>query len=364
VIAAALRRFAAPPKVPGRMAPALALGVLIAALLLSALLAVGHGAFEISPREVMLILAHQLGLLPAEGYDAQAEAVLLTIRLPRVVLGILTGAGLAVSGAAMQGLFRNPLADPTLIGVSSGAALGAATIIVVGAMLLPGLTREWGGLLLPLAAFLGGLAVALAVHRLASRDGRTSLGVMLLAGIAFNALALAGIGFFTFIASDEQLRNLSFWNLGSLGGANWHMLALVAPCILIAALVLIRLATPLNALALGESEAGHLGVNVQGLKAVVVVLVALCVGALVAFTGTIAFIGLVAPHMARIACGPDHRLLLPACALLGSTLIVGADLVARTVVAPAELPIGIITAVLGVPFFLVLLMRQRHYWSL
>jgi iron complex transport system permease protein len=350
--------------VPGRRSAPVALAVLLILLGLLALLAVGHGAYRIAPGETLRILLHEVGVVGADGFTEQQRAVLLTIRLPRVLLGMLVGAGLAVAGAAMQGLFRNPLADPGLIGVSSGAALAAAAVIVVGALWLPGASRMLGGFMLPLAAFLGALAVALTVYRIASSEGRTSLGVMLLAGIAFNALAMAGVGYFTFISNDEQLRNLAFWNLGSLGAASWSVLGMIAPCVVAAVLVLVRLAGPLNALALGESEAGHLGIHVQRLKSVIVVLTALCVGALTAFTGIILFIGLVSPHMIRLACGPNHRLLLPASALLGAILVLAADLIARTAVAPAELPIGVVTAFLGVPFFLALLVKQRNAWSL
>lgn len=345
-------------RVAGRVPAAVALTALLAALVVVALGCIGHGAFRIAPGETIAIVAHQLGLASADHFSAQQEAVLMSIRLPRVVLGVLTGAGLAVAGATMQGLFRNPLADPSLIGVSSGAALAAAATIVLGA------TQLLGAFTLPLAAFIGALGVAVIVHRLADIDGRTSLAMMLLAGIAFTALGFAGIGFFSFVANDEQLRNITFWNLGSIGAASWHMLAAVAPLAGIAIAVLMRQANPLNALALGEAEAGHLGVRVQRLKATVILLAALCVGALVAVTGIIGFVGLIAPHMVRLACGPDHRVVLPGAALFGATLVLVADLVARTVVAPAELPIGVLTAFLGVPIFLALLLRQRRQWSL
>jgi iron complex transport system permease protein len=357
-------RRPARPRVPGRLPAAWAITGLTAALALAVVVAVTSGAFQIRPGEAAFVLLHALGLGPAEGFTAQQEAVLTTIRLPRVALAVAVGAGLAAAGTALQALFRNPLADPTLIGVAGGAALAAATVIVMGVVWLPGLTRILGPATLPLVAFAGGLAAATLVYRIATHSGRTAIAVLLLAGIAVNALVEAGIGSFTYIANDEQLRNLAFWRLGSVGGASWTILAYVAPAICGATLVLWRLAAPFNALALGEAEARHLGIDVQWLKIVTLVAAALAVGAAVAVSGIIMFIGLVAPHMVRLACGPDHRVVLPGAALLGATLVLVADTVARTVAAPAELPLGVFTALIGVPFFVALLLRERRAWSL
>jgi iron complex transport system permease protein len=350
--------------VPGRLPAGWALVGLTAALGLVIVIAVTSGAFQIRPGEAILVLLHALGLAPPDGFTAQQEAVLTTIRLPRVALAIVVGAGLGAAGTALQALFRNPLADPTLIGVSGGAALAAATVIVMGVVWLPGLARSLGPATLPLAAFAGGLAAATLVYRIATHSGRTSIAVLLLAGIAVNALVEAGIGSFTYIANDEQLRNLTFWRLGSVGGASWTILAVVAPAIVGATLVLWWLAAPFNALALGEAEARHLGIDVQRLKIVALVAAALAVGAAVAVSGMILFIGLVAPHMVRLVCGPNHRVVLPGATLLGATLVVAADTVARTAAAPAELPLGVFTALIGVPFFVALLLRERRVWSL
>jgi iron complex transport system permease protein len=281
--------------------------------------------------------------------------------MPRVLLGATVGAGLAVAGALMQGLFRNPIADPGLIGVTSGAALAAAFVIVLGGIFPVALIREIGNYLLPIAAFVGGAVAAFVVKQVATRDGVTSIFTMLLAGIAISALASAGIGLLAYIATDTQLRLLTFWTLGSLGSASWNVVAIVGAAIGIALFVSLKLAAPLNALALGEFEAKHLGVNVQRMKSLALLVALAAVGVSVAFCGMIGFIGLVAPHCVRMLCGPDHRMLLPASALLGATLLVGADLFARTIVAPAELPIGILTALLGVPFFVMLLRRQRSH---
>ena len=338
----------------------LALPVLVAALACALVVSAGIGAFPIAPRAVLGVLLDALGLPGTLPFTEQQEAVLTTIRLPRVLLAAVVGACLAVSGAALQGLFRNPLADPVLIGVSSGAALFAAGAIVLGAGALTGVSRVVGGMLVPLAAFCGGLFATLAIYRLGRRDGGTVLSVMLLAGIAVNALAMAGIGLFSHISTDEQLRNITFWTLGSLASANWSMLASLLPFIAIGLAVLLRLAAPLDALALGEAEAEHLGVSTQSVKRRVIVCSALLVGALTAVSGIINFIGLVAPHMVRLALGPAHRLLLPASALAGAILVIGADSVARVIVAPAELPLGVLTAFVGAPVFLLLLARTRE----
>jgi len=286
------------------------------------------------------------------------EAVILAVRLPRTLLGLLVGAGLAVAGAAMPGLFRKPLADPGLIGVSSGAALAAVAVIVLGSQGLAVLTQACGPFSLPLAAFAGGLATTLLIYRLASRDGHTSVTTLLLAGIAVNALCGAGTGLLTYLADDQQLRTLTFWLMGSLGGATWAEVGSTALLIAAPLLALPFLAPTLNALLLGEAEAGHLGVAAQSVQRLIVALAALAVGAAVAVSGVIGFVGLVVPHLLRLMLGPDHRLLLPGAALLGGSLLLLADLLARTVVAPAELPIGILTALLGGPFFLALLLHR------
>jgi iron complex transport system permease protein len=333
------------------------LGLLLA---LVVMVSVGLGAVPIAPQQVLAILARPLGLALPWTFEAQQEMVLTAIRLPRVLLGIQIGAALAVSGAAMQGLFRNPLADPGLIGIGSGAALAAVAVIVLGLTLFKDAFAAFGTFTLPAAAFIGSAVATFIVHRMSSVSGRTIVSTMLLAGIALNALMGAGTGLLTFVANDAQLRNITFWSLGSLGGATWRTVAAAAPFIAAAVFFLPRLSRALNALALGEAEAGHLGVNVERSKRLVVILAALGVGAAVALAGVIGFIGLIVPHLLRLVVGPDHRVVLPGSALLGASLLLSADLVARTLVAPAELPIGIVTAVLGAPFFLWLLVRDRH----
>nr|WP_313118296.1 iron chelate uptake ABC transporter family permease subunit [Pseudomonas guguanensis] len=300
-----------------------------------------------------------LGLpLAADASVQQAELILSQIRMPRTLLGLAVGMVLALCGVAMQGLFRNPLADPGLVGVSSGAALGAAVAIVGGAA-FGGLPEAFAPYLLSACAFVGGLLVTALVYRLGRRDGQTNVATMLLAGIALTALAGAAIGLFTYLADDATLRTLTFWNLGSLNGASYARLWPLLLATLAVALWLPRRARALNALLLGESEARHLGFDVERLKRELVFCTALGVGAAVAAAGLIGFIGLVVPHLMRLLVGPDHRLLLPASALAGASLLLLADLVARLALAPAELPIGIVTALIGAPFFLYLLVRGR-----
>jgi iron complex transport system permease protein len=299
------------------------------------------------------------GPVDGSALDARSRVIITDIRLPRVLLGVLVGAALAVSGAVMQGLFRNPLADPGLIGISSGSGLGAVAVIVLGNTALAPAVSLLGTMALPLAAFCGGLVATLILYRIATRQGRTSVATMLLAGIALGALAAALTGLLIYVADDRQLRDLTFWQLGSLAGATWQKIGTAGPVIVMALAATPFLARGLNALALGEATAGHLGIPVQRLKYVAIVAVSAAVGASVAVSGGIGFVGIVVPHLLRLSIGPDNRYLLPASALLGAALLLIADAVCRTVVAPAELPIGIITAAVGGPFFLWILLRKR-----
>lgn len=337
-----------------RLIIALAVVMLAAAVFLS----LTSGASDASA--VNVVRAWLSGAAPGDAaVNARDHLIVYDIRLPRVILGMLIGAALAVSGAVMQGLFRNPLADPGLIGVSAGASLGAVAVIVLGGTMLAPVTVLLGTLALPLAAFCGGLATTLVLYQVATRRGQTSVATMLLAGIALAALAMALTGILIFIADDRQLRDLTFWQLGSLGGATWAKIASVGPIIVLALAAMPFLARGLNALALGEATAGHLGIPVQRLKYTAIIGVSAAVGASVAVSGGIGFVGIVVPHLLRLLIGPDNRYLLPASALLGATLLLLADAVARTIVAPAELPIGIVTAISGAPFFLWILLRKR-----
>lgn len=340
---------AAPLVPPGRRGAWLACFAVVAGAVVVAA-TTGSLAIPVArwPALVAALTAH------ADPLDARDAQVLLSIRLPRIVLGLAAGGGLAAAGAVLQAVFRNPLADPMLIGVSSGAALAVAAAIVAGGAVVA------TPFALPLAGFGGGLAATWLLYRIATVDGATSLATMLLAGIAINALAFAGIGGLSTIATNAELRSIAFWNFGSLGGAGWDRVAIVAIAVVASVVALTRLAPGLNALALGEFEARHLGFETQRLKRAVIAWSALVAGFVVAVCGVIGFVALVAPHVARLLFGPDHRAVVPASATIGAALLVVADVVGRTVAAPAELPIGIVTALVGAPFFLWLLTRRRN----
>jgi iron complex transport system permease protein len=347
------------PVDPGRARAARALVILGLALVASFFLAAGIGAVSIAPSELVAIVLRPLGV-DAGAFDPSQEAVFFSIRLPRVIVAALVGAGLASAGAVMQSIFRNPLADPALIGISSGATLAVSAAIVFGAPLFAILPEAMHGFALPACAFAGSWLAAMSVWRFGSRTGRTDVATMLLAGIAVNALAFAGTGLLTLAADEPELRDLTFWTLGSLNGATWTKLPIVVPAIVLALLAFSPLARSLNALLLGEAEARHLGIAVERVKRVAIVFTALAVGASVSISGTIGFVGLVAPHLVRLVLGADHRRLLPASALLGSILVLLSDLVARTVLAPAEVPLGVVTAFAGAPFFLWLVARNAR----
>lgn len=329
--------------------------VLAVLLLITAVFSLASGATDTSAFSVAwALISGQDNLI-----SAVERVVILDIRMPRTLLGMMIGASLAVSGATMQGLFRNPLADPGIVGVSAGAGLGAVTFIVLGGGVLAPLAALLGMYHVPFAAFLGGLAFTFALYRISTSNGRTSVATMLLAGIALGAMAGAFTGLLVFWADDEQLRDLTFWGLGSIAGATWPKVLAVAPIIIPILLFAPFMARGLNAMTLGEATAQHLGVNVQIFKRVAIVLVAAATGASVAVSGGIGFVGIVVPHLLRLLIGPDHRYLLPACALLGAIMLLLADAIARQIVAPAELPIGIVTATIGAPFFLWILLRRR-----
>lgn len=334
------------------------LPLLAASLVVVLLTGLAVGAMTIMPGSLLSILSSTIGLDLPWSFTEQEAVVLLHIRAPRVLLGAVTGAALALGGVLMQALFRNPLADPGLIGVSSGAAMAAAFMTVLGPAFLPAFGISVYAAM-PVAAFLGGWLMAVLAVCLARRFGQTRIEHVLLAGIAINALTGSAIGLLMLVANDAQLREVAFWIFGSLGRATWP----VIPVLVLLTLPILLLARPfapwLNALLLGEGEAALLGVPVEHLKRGAVLLTCLAVGGSVAFTGLIGFVGLVVPHVVRLVTGPDHRILIPASALLGATLLPLADLVARTVAAPVELPIGLVTALLGAPFFLVLLVRDQ-----
>jgi iron complex transport system permease protein len=318
------------------------------------------GAVPIAVKDIIRILSSKIGLVEVQAMDVQS-LVLLNIRLPRILFTVLIGGALGIAGASLQGLFRNPLVEPGIIGVSSGAALGAIVVIMGGKFIgIPLLISQGlGQWLLPLFAFIGGVAATFITLKLGRYEGRTQITILILAGVAITSLVGAAIGLSIFYADEQQLRTYSFWTLGDLSGATWSKVTILTPIVLLPIVGLSAIAKPLNALALGEAEAFHSGVNVERIKMLTVLLCAMAVGTSVAFVGIIGFVGLVVPHIIRISFSPDHEIVLPASALGGACLLLIADMVGRTVVAPAELPIGIITAVLGTPFFLYLLMSTK-----
>lgn len=326
-----------------------------AMLVLSLVLSLFYGAYDLSWTESWNAM---LGRGPHNG---SAEHFLLwQIRLPRIILAGLTGAGLAIVGAAIQGLFRNPLADPTLIGVSSGAMMFAVLSMVLMGSVLSSMTDILQQSTVAVAAFSGGILTTYLVYFLSQRQGKVYVMTMLLAGIAISALAASVSGFFIYVSDDQQLRDITFWTMGSMGGASWTQIGLLGPVILLAILTLHPFARSLNAILLGEQEAVYLGVPTEKIKARIILIAAVIVGLCISMTGLIGFVGLIIPHFLRLLRGSDYRFLLPASALAGAVFLIIVDTLARTLIAPAELPIGILTALIGAPFFLWLLLRSRQ----
>ena len=339
-----------------RLASSTLLAVILVLFAIALFANVGLGAVKIPPGQVIAIFLSHVGIDIGVQFETRTDAILWNIRLPRVVLGILVGGGLGVAGAALQGVFRNPLAEPGIIGVSSGAAAGAVAAIVLGVSIFSTST-------ITVAAFLCGLIATAVVYIVARTYGQTEVTTLILAGIAVNATAGAFTGLLTFIADDDQLRSITFWMLGSVGGATWPTVTAVVPFFLVGIILLPFRARSLNLLALGDRDARHLGVSTERVRLGVIVLCALVTGAAVSVSGIIGFVGLVVPHIIRLIAGPDHRFLLPASILGGATALLLADLLARTVVVPAELPLGVVTAMVGGPFFLWLVYRTRANWG-
>ena len=333
---------------------------LMIAVIVSTLLGLGVGAVSISPGQMWSVLWSTLSGGELTGDLATRGVILTSLRLPRVLLAGLIGASLAVSGSALQGVFRNPLADPGLIGVSSGAALAVVVWIVlgVGGMVSPELGAWVSVLGVPLCAFMGALTATFIVLKLGMRGQGNDVATLILAGVALNALAGAVIGLATYMADEEELRSLTMWTLGSLGGVGWQEIILIAVCAVPGMMWLVRQASEFDLLLLGESEAYHLGMDVRTFQRRVIVVAAIVVGVGVGFTGMIGFVGLIVPHILRLLGGATHRFVMPASVLLGGSLLMFADMLARTLAAPAELPLGVITALMGAPFFIYLLRSQ------
>ena len=330
------------------------LAALVLGLVLAALVSVGTGQYSISPAEVVAGLRRALtGAAAPDRATQMADAALVTVRLPRVLMALLVGAALACGGALMQGVFGNPLAEPGIVGVSSGAAAAACIVIVFGLTFL----GEWT---MVAGAFVGGLVATTVVYTTARQDGRTEVVTLVLTGIAVNAVGGAVIALMTFLGDSSAREEIVFWQLGSLNGSRWDHVWIVTPVVLVCLAASLLSARSLDLLALGEKPARHLGVDVERLRLSVVVLVALLTSAAVAFAGIISFVGLVVPHLIRMLVGPGHRVLLPASMLGGALLLAVADTVARTAVPYADLPIGLLTALVGGPFFFYLIRRTRR----
>ena len=295
-----------------------------------------------------------------EASQDSTRFLILNIRLPRILLTALTGAGLAISGAAIQGLFRNPLADQTLIGVTSGAMLFAVLSIVLMGSLLTAFAEVFRQASVAIFAFAGGVATTYLVYFLSRKEGKTYVMTMLLAGIAITAFAGAITGVFIYLSDDQQLRDITFWSMGSFSGANWIQTGIVVPLILGGIFLLNRYAKALNAILLGEREATYLGIPVEQTKSRIILLTSLIAGVCIAMSGIIGFVGLIVPHLLRLLKGTDYHYLLKSSAIVGAIFLVLADTLARTIIAPAELPIGILTATVGAPFFLWLLIRSQQ----
>jgi iron complex transport system permease protein len=343
--------------------------VLIALMLGVIVLNVGLGAVRVDPHTIISVVVYKLGDL-AGGVpgvtglvdwlrntvlieaDTRDTSVVWYIRLPRTLLGASVGAGLGIAGASLQGVFRNPLADPGLIGVSAGASVGAVTALALGVTWL----GIWTG---PAFGFVTALLVLGLVYVLARRGGRTEVVTLILAGVAISSVASGAVGWVTGMAQDARVGSVTFWQMGGLGAARWEQVGVVAAIASAGAIALIAVAPTLNLLALGEREARHLGVDVERLRAGIMVIVAAITAATVAFAGAIAFVGLVGPHLVRLACGPDHRQVVPKSAAIGAIMLMLADLTSRLAIAPVELPVGVVTGLIGGPFFAWLLVRTR-----
>ena len=333
--------------------------MLLVALAVIIGLSASIGAYSYSMPQMVRYIGEGIGWIQPSAADELQRNIFLTLRLPRVLLSVITGAVLGLSGAVMQGLFRNPIVEPGLAGTSAGAAFGAALVFVFGGTTMA-FTSPLGTLAVPIVAFIGSFAATLLVYRVSSSFGKVNVFTLLLAGVAVNAVCGAGTGFLSYVARDPQARNITFWNLGTFTGADWRSVELVGVCLLLGFIWIRRHAKALNALMLGEQEAALLGVGPQRLIFTLLIANTIMVATATAAVGVIAFVGLVVPHMIRIVRGPSHTFLLSGSALGGAILLGAIDIIARVIIPPAELPIGIITAVVGAPVFLIVLLRDQR----
>lgn len=333
---------------------------LLFSLLLLALLAVVSLYTGVYVFEKHTIAETISGIFNNDGTISDSDRfVIMDLRLPRIVMGILIGSALSVSGTCLQGMFRNPLATPDLLGITAGASLFAAITIVLGAYIKPYIPEVFHFSLLSIMAFIGALITMMLVYRMSTIDGKTNIVVMLLTGVAITALGFAVMGLLIYLSKEEELRDLTFWNLGSLGGATWTKNGILAVVIIVCYSFLINKGKALNAMMLGEKDAEHLGIPVERIKKQIVILTALMIGCCVAFAGTISFVGLIVPYILRLIFRSNYHIILPLSAVWGSLLLLTADTISRTIAPPSEIPIGILTAFMGAPIFIIILIRSR-----
>lgn len=334
---------------------------LTTSILLLITLAIGAlfmGVYDFGGKSPITVLGEVISGSP--NVSLSEKYVIWDVRLARIVMAILIGSILAVAGTTMQGMFKNPLATPDLIGITAGATLMAAITIVLGSFFRHLLPEFLQFSILSIAAFIGALVTTFAVYRMSTTQGKTNIVIMLLSGVAITALGFACVGFLIYLSKDEQLRDLTFWNLGSLGGATWTKNGILFVVMIFSYSILIHRGKALNAMMLGEKDAEHLGINVERIKKQIVVLTALMIGAAVAFAGNIGFVGLIVPYILRLIFKSNYQIILPMSAVMGSILLLVADTFSRTIVAPSEIPIGVITAFLGAPVFIAILIRFKN----
>lgn len=327
--------------------------ILIAASLLMALASLSFGAMPIN---LLDLATSYLTDAIDQTQSTVVQFLIIDVRLPRTITAMMVGASLAAAGVTMQGLFRNPLADPSLIGVSTGASFGAVVVIV----LMSGFGMTVLSYLLPFGAFMGGMLATWLVYRVATSFGRTDTSLLLLGGIAINALASAGIGALSYFANDAELRDLTLWSMGSVAKNTWLNIVLAVPVLFVTSLALLRYRSVLNAMSMGEHVAYQMGHDVKRIKLILLALTALIVSTAVSISGVIMFLGLTVPHLLRLLIGPDHKHLLPLSMFGGAAILTVGDIISRFVVAPAELPVGLVMALLGSPFFIMLLIQQKR----
>ncbi len=335
--------------------------VMLFFLFIISLLSITLGPVEISLKQMKDIILYNMGLTANNDSFSQIhKTVFLDIRLPRIVLAILVGLGLGTSGAILQGLFRNPLVDPGFIGVSSGAAVGAMITIMFGIYLNNFIPSYLSSFMLPILAMAGAFLTTMMVYKMSKVANKTNIMAMLLSGIAINALSGSIIGLFVSISSDSELRSFTFWTLGGLDMADWNIAMITSLFVFIPFLIIYKMQSQMDIFMLGDAESEHLGINVESLKKKIILIASIMVGVSVSFCGMIGFIGLVTPHLIRLFIGPNHKYLIPGSAILGAILLIVSDIISKTIIAPAQLPIGVVTSAIGAPFFIWLIINQKR----